>query len=125
MQPQVKVDLSGPFFQGDPSKRFLQNVHEMMVAVGDEGERAVQSVYPVYSGAGREGVHGRAASVSGKPWMATAVISETHVYPWPSGGSMQYRGGKAEAKVGMFKKTAAQLRSSRAVLAANLTKSIE
>lgn len=125
MQPQVKVDLSGPFFQRDPSKTFAENIRHMLEGVAQEGERIASAAYPVYTGAGRSGVKGRVASLSGRKWYSAAVISETHVYDWPGGGSKQYRGGKTEARHHMFGQAASALRSSRAVLAANLTAGIE
>lgn len=121
----VKLDVSGPFFQGDPSKRFLENVRAMMQGVAEEGERAVRSIYPVGpTGHGKGGVIGRVKSLTNKPWYFTAVISETYIYPWPSGAPKEYRGGRTEARHHMFAQVTAQLRASRAVLSANLAKSM-
>lgn len=126
VRPKLEVDLSGPFFRGDPSKTYLSNLQRMLVGIAEEGERTIQSVYPVGpTGQGRAGVRGRVKSLTGRPWLATAVVSQTHVYPWPNGGQAQYRGGKTEAKHHMFRDTARSLRRSRAILNANLTAGIE
>lgn len=123
--PKLTVDLSGPFFQRDPGKTLYANIGRMLEGLAEEGERLVQSRYPVFSGDGKAGVRGRVRSLTGKKWAVTAVISQTHVYPWPSGGAKQYRGGKTEARHHMFRDTARALRRSRAVLSANLTKGLE
>lgn len=126
MSVQTHVELTGPFFEHQPGLTLRGNIRKMMAAVAQEGQRAVQSLYPVGpTGAGRAGVVGRVASLSGKPWMASAVISQSHVYPWPGGGQAQYRGGKSEARHHMFRTVYRDLRSSKAVLAANLTQGIE
>ena len=144
---KAKVDFSGPFFTpaGDASLR--QNIRAMLRAVADEGERAVEARSPRVTGAFIGGIQSRSESGSGKPWALSAVVSATHIYPWhqhvsatisrrESGGrrasrrgenrqQAEYRGGKLEAKFHMFRNVAGQLRRSRAVLAANLTKGIE
>lgn len=126
VQPKLTVDLSGPFFRGDPSRTYLANLQRMLKGIAEEGERTIQSAYPVGpTGDGRRGVRGRVSSLTGRPWLATAVVSQTHVYPWPSSGQAQYRGGKTEARHHMFRDTARSLRSSRAILSANLTAGIE
>lgn len=125
MTVKTHVDLSGPFFRRDPALTMRGNVRRMMAAVAAEGEKAVKANYPVLTGAGRRGVVGRVASLSGKPWLATAVISQTHVYRWPSGGPKQYRGGKTEARHHMWRNAYRDLNRSRAVLRANLTEGLE
>lgn len=122
---EARGTFSGPFFVRDPGKTLYANLRRMLEAIAQEGETAVQARYPVYTGAGQAGVRGRAESLSGKRWATSAVISQTHVYPWPAAGARQYRGGKTEATHHMFRDVARGLRSSRAVLAANLTAGIE
>lgn len=122
---KTHVDLSGPFFQRDPGKTLQQNIRKMLAGVALEGQTAVRANYPVETGRGRAGVVGRVQSLSGKPWMATAVVSQTFAYPWPNGGPKQYRGGKTEARYHMFRSATSDLRHSRAVLGANLTAGIE
>lgn len=125
MQPDLKVTMTGPFFERDPAATFLHNVGKMMEAVAEEGQEGIRPKYPVYTGAGQAGVIGRVKALNGKPWLATAVISEQHVYPWPGGGPKRYRGGKAEASHHMFRDETRALNSSRAVRYANLTEGIE
>jgi hypothetical protein len=123
---RLTVDLSGPFFQRDPKKTVRQNIRRMLEGLASEGEQMVQAQFGghIDTGEGVSGVRGRVSSLNGRPWALTAVISQTHVYDWP-GSSGQYRGGKLERKVGMFRKTASAMRSSRAVLGANLTKGLD
>lgn len=125
MSTQTHVELSGPFFQRDPAETLRGNIRKMMAGIAEEGEKAVKANYPVRTGAGRRGVVGRVASVTGKPWMASAVVSQTHVYRWPNGGAKQYRGGKSEARHHMFRSAYRDLNRSRAVLRANLTEGLE
>lgn len=120
VRAKLSVDLSGPFFQKDPELTVRQNIRKMLMGVALEGERLVQSNFPVYTGAGRQGVRGRVSSLSGKRWALTAVVSQTHVYPWPKGGQKQYRGGKLEAKYHMFRKAASAVRRVRADLTEGL-----
>lgn len=122
---KLSIDLSGPLFTRDPKKTVRQNIRRMLEGLAQEGERTVQSQFPVYTGAGRAGVRGRVASLGGKPWHLNAVVSQTHVYDWPNGGSAQYRGGKLERRIGMFRRTASAMRRSRAVLGANLVRDLE
>ena len=119
------IDLSGPFFQYDPRKRLSENIQTMLEAVAEEGEQDVRAQVAAAGYAGGnfyEGVTGRVRSIGGKHWLRTAVVSQTHVYPWPNGGQKQYRGGKLEARRGVFRKTKSRLNRSRAVNAAELTK---
>jgi hypothetical protein len=125
VRPSVTIDLSGPLFERDPKQLIRANIRRMLQGLAEQGEKAVQSLYPVHTGAGRAGVKGRVASLTGKPWFLSAVVSQTHVYPWPNGGQKKYRGGKTEAKHHMFRRTKTALGRSRAVLGANLTKGLD
>ena len=121
----TSIDLSGPFFRYDPVKTFSANQIDMLEAFAAEGQEDVQTqVAAAGYGGGNfyEGVVGRVKALSGKQWRATAVISQTHVYPWAGGGQKQYRGGKLEARHGFFRKTKSRLGRSRAVNRAELTK---
>jgi hypothetical protein len=123
---KLTVELSGPFFQRDPKRTVRANIRRMLEGLAAEGERLVQSAFAgsIVSGKSQRGVRGRVQSLSGKPWALTAVVSQTDVKPWPGGGSKQYRGGKLEAQRHMFRRTAAAMRRSRAVLSANLTEGL-
>jgi hypothetical protein len=124
-RPKLQVDLSGPLFSRDVKKTVRQNIRRMLEGLAEEGERLARSAWPVLTGAGRDHTEGRVRSLTGKPWFLTAVISAQHVYPWPNGGAKQYRGGKAERRVGMFRRTATAIRRSRAVISANLVEGLE
>lgn len=121
------IELSGPFFTKDVKKTFQANVRAMLEAMAEEGQTDVQSQFTghIDTGEGVSGVKGRVHGLSGKPWEQTMVISQQHIYPWAHGGSKQYRGGRLEAKVHMFRRTATRLRKSRAVNVAELTKGLE
>lgn len=124
MPVDTRISLSGPFFQKDPAKTLEQNIQAMLEAVAREGEQDVtaQAAGHQRTGAFYAGIEGRVRSIRGRHWLATAVVSQSHVYPWPGGGSRQYRGGKLEARYHMFRRTASRLRRSRAVNQAELTK---
>lgn len=121
---RTTIDLSGPFFAYDPVKRYSENVITMLEAFAREGEEDLRAQASPYSDSGAfvGGIEGRVRSLAGKQWRATAVISQTHVYPWKGGGVKQYRGGKHEARHGFFRKTKSRLNRSRAVNKAELTK---
>jgi hypothetical protein len=119
------IVLSGPFFERDPRKTFRQNIRDFMDKVAATGEADVKAHYPVGpTGDGRAGVVGRTSSLAGKRWAVTAVISETHVYPWKNGGPKQYRGGKTEARVHMFRNARSDLLRLRSQMQADLMKGI-
>lgn len=120
----IHIDLTGPLFQRDPGKTIKQNIRRMMQGLAQEGEAAVKSGW-TNSTRGRAGVVGRAHSVKGKPWTLHAVITPEYVYPWKSGGSKQYRGGRNKQRNRAFKATYYRIRSARAVLGANLTRDLE
>lgn len=79
------VKFTGPFFQGDPRKKFAANVVSFMATVAAAGEadvRARTANTPRYSRQQspyhepvQRYVRGRIRSVAGKPWRAYAVIS--------------------------------------------------
>jgi hypothetical protein len=126
VRPAVTIDLSGPLFERDPKQLIRGNIRRMLQGLAEQGEKAVQSLYPIGpTGHGRAGVKGRVASLTGRPWFLTAVVSQTHVYPWPGGGPKKYRGGKTEAKYHMFRRTKTAMSRSRAILSANLVRGLE
>jgi hypothetical protein len=124
-RPKLQVDLTGPLFTRDVKKTVRQNIRRMLQGLVEEGERLAQSIWPVLTGAGRDNTEGRVRSLTGKPWFLTGVVSARHVYPWPNGGAKQYRGGKSEQRVGMFRRTATAMRRSRTVISANLVEGLE
>jgi hypothetical protein len=133
LDAHAKVNVSGPFFEPRADLTLRQNIRRMLQAAADEGEGAVKARSPRRSGAFADGIEGRVKSLTGRPWALTAVLSATHVYPWHNKGARgysgrmqaEYRGGKLEARYRMFRAVTSQLRSSRAVMSANLTKGLE
>jgi hypothetical protein len=79
------INNTGPFFTKDPAKTFRQNIRVMMAAIAAEGEADVKAQLAA-GDAGRQpisllGDHvsghviGRTASLAGRNWQVTAVIS--------------------------------------------------
>lgn len=151
----LSVDLSGPFFERDPGKTLRGNIEQMMAGTAREGERTARESFragegaraPISYGQGRVADHviGRVVSRIGRKWRASAVISVNTLHgfsqrdaraimaagagrhaPTSSAG----RGGHgiakgAEQQDHVMRNLARSLRSSRAILTANLTKGIE
>lgn len=79
------VKFSGPFFQGDPGKKFADNVKGFMAEVAKAGEADVKARMastprltarrPAGDRRTESYVVGRVRSLSGKPWRAYAVVS--------------------------------------------------
>lgn len=79
------IKMTGPFFQGDPGKKFKDNVREFMGALAAEGEKDVRGQLAsgeggrasLRLGLGRVSQHvvGRTKALTGKQWKATAVVS--------------------------------------------------
>jgi hypothetical protein len=123
LDPHAKVTLSGPFFEPRADLTLRQNIRRMMAAVADEGTAAVKDRSPRLTGALVGGIEPK---TSGRTrWALTSAIVATHIYPWPGKPQGRYLGGKAEARYRMFRAVTYQLRASRAVMAANLTKGLE
>lgn len=126
------IDYTGPFFEKDPTKTLRQNVRIMLEAMAREGESDVRAQIPSKSGDTAAGIHGRVKNLEGKPWAVTMVVSQQRVFPWKKRGARgfvgrgeaEYRGGKLEAKLHMFRRTSGRLSRSRAVNMAELTKGL-
>jgi hypothetical protein len=75
----------------------------MLEAVAEEGESDVKAQSESHRLTGRfhDGIKGRVASLGGKHWLRTAVISQTAVYPWANGGAKQYRGRQARGPLSL------------------------
>jgi hypothetical protein len=82
---KTSVSTKGPFFQGDPLKKWADNKREFMERWAEMGAKDVRGRlvagqsgrYPLGMGLGRvsDHVHGRVVSLEGKHWKATAVVS--------------------------------------------------
>ncbi|HXJ66729.1 MAG TPA: hypothetical protein VNN79_23470, partial [Actinomycetota bacterium] len=82
---KTSVSTKGPFFQGDPTKKWADNKRAFMERWAEMGEADVRgrlragqaSRYPLGMGLGRvsDHVRGRVVSLTGKHWKATGVVS--------------------------------------------------
>ena len=125
---KTTIDRTGPFFQHDPAKTFRENEDAMMAAVAEAGEREAKIIASPFrvTGAFQEGIRGRDRRLTGAPFTRpTAVVSQTHIYPWKSAGVRQYRGGKLEASRHIFRLTSKRVGSVRALNQAELLKGLQ
>lgn len=143
MAGEFRVDFSGPFFQHQPGKTLRANIAQMMDALGHEMESDVQGQIasaqgsmPDWTGFAFDHVLGRASSLSGKKWAATAVVSlSTRGLSGPEAvallasgagrhGGQHGRAPGIETRFHPFSRTARSVRNSKALLA-DLAKGIE
>lgn len=136
MAQRVQVELSGPFFERDPGLTLRGNIRKMMAGVAEEGERAVRDALrqgeasraPIRLLGDRLSNHaiGRVTSLTGRQWMASAVISINNSgFSGAEGRSLMAAASTVEGRVHPFSSTYRALRSAKAVLRANLTEGIE
>ncbi len=132
---KYSVDLSGPFFHGNPGDKLGKRIRQMHEGLAQEGQRLVRQGlgvaqsrrYPIGVGGGRVSEHviGRVESLAGKEWRASAVISvNNHGLSAARGISVMAAASSLEGRIHPFRKTALALGRSRAVLTADLTKDI-
>jgi hypothetical protein len=126
------IKRDGPFFTHDPEKTFSGNLEVMLEAFAKEGEADVRAQVAPHSRhhVFEEGVVGRTHRLDGAPFrQPTAVVSQQHVYDWrvhrSTPAEAQYRGGKFEAKYGVFGRTYRRVRSMRAINAAELLRGLQ
>jgi len=86
------LELTGPFFEADPSSTMGKNIQRMLQGLADEGAKAARSEFAGHrrSGDFERGIVGRVGSLKGAPWWKTAVVSQTHVEPWAVRGSRSF-----------------------------------
>lgn len=132
----VTVELSGPFFQRDPGKTLRGNIERMMEGLAGEGERAARDGFrasdggrlPISQLRDHSSAHviGRTVSLAGRQWRATAVVSINNSGFSPvQGVSLMAAAASVEGRIHVMRNLARTLRSSRAVLLADLTKGLE
>lgn len=132
----VTVELSGPFFQRDPGETLRGNIERMMQGLAEEGEKAGRDGFaatqagrlPISQLGDRVSGHvvGRVVSLRGRRWRATAVVSINNFGYTPIQGiSLMAAASSVERRTHVMRNLARSIRSSRAVLNANLTKGIE
>lgn len=136
MRSTADVTFSGPFFQRDPAATFWQNLDKMMEGIADEGERAARE--GLLTGAGSRAlvretgdrvadhVVGRVSAVSGKDWVAAAVVGvNTQGLDATASRSLMAAASYVERRTAAIRRVTRQLNASRAVLRANLTQGLE
>ena len=130
------VSLSGPFFSKDVEKTMMENIHKMMEGIAAEGATAAR-VNLAAGSASRalvrmtgdrvaDHVIGRTVSRAGKQWYTAAVVQVDNKGLDAAGSrSLMAAASRIEGKTHSVRKVATSLRSSRAVLSANLTAGME
>jgi hypothetical protein len=134
----LRVDFKGPFFTRDPVKTYQANVRDLMDKLAAEGERDVKlqmqagqaSRYPLGGGIrpGRVSAHvvGRTVSLKGKQWAQTAVVSvRNQGFTKKQAIKLMAAASWLESSIHPFRRTAARIRRSRALLTADLLKGLD
>lgn len=131
----ITWEVRGPFFQGDAGRKFRENIQAWLEQIAEEGEDVVRAALSAGSGSRAtirripgdrvaEHVHGRVRSLTGKHWLANAVISVNNSgLSAPAGISLMAAASNLEGRLHAFRRTASALRSS--IRRANLTKGLE
>lgn len=125
MTYKTTIKKDGPFFQGDPAKKFQANVEAMMKGYAEAGEADVIGQLrsgeggraEVSHGVGRvsDYVHGRVASLNGKHWHRTAVVSvNNHGLSREQGIALMAAAASLEARFHAFRKAKARLGRAKA-----------
>lgn len=136
MTAGASIDVSGPFFRRDPEKTLMENIHKMMQAFAEEGADAART--GLASGSGNRALirelgdrvadHaiGRTQSLSGREWYVAAVVQVLNKGFSPrQATSLMAAAAEVESETHAIADVARQLRSSRAVIRANLTEGLE
>ena len=125
MRFKTSIDLSGPFFTGDPAKKFQQNVMDLMDVIAEQGEADVAGQMRA-SQAGRKPMRGmnpprvsgwvigRTRALAGKRWRQTAVVSvNNRGLSREDGVRLMAAAAQVERQTGAFRRTAARFRKVR------------
>lgn len=130
------IDTKGPFFTKDVRKTLRANIKDLMNAIAAEGEADV--VAQLRSGEGGRKpmrgiaparvsghVHGRTASLSGKPWQVTAVVSVNNSgFSRKQGITLMAAASKVEGQTHAFRRTTGRLRRSQKANTSELLKGL-
>lgn len=132
-----EISLEGPFFRGNPVRTWRRNIADLMKAVAREGEADVRQQMrqgqagraPVRGGVEpprvADHVRGRAASLSGKRWEVTAIVSVNNRGQSPAGGiALMAAGAEVEDQTGAMKRTRNRMRRALAISRADLLKGL-
>ena len=128
----AQVDFEGDFFKVDPGETMLKNLQKMMEGIAAEGAAAAKANLEAGAG-GRalvratgdrvaDHVIGRTRSLVGKQWVSAAVVQVSNQgMDATTSRSLMAAASRVEGKTRSLRRVATQLRSARAMLAANLT----
>lgn len=126
MSYKTTIKKTGPFFEGDPLKKWDANVQALMAGYAKEGEADVVGQLrsgesgraEVSNGVGRvsDYIHGRVASLGGKRWHRTAVVSVNNhgLLSKQQGIALMAAASLLEARLHAFRKTKGRLARARA-----------
>jgi hypothetical protein len=129
------LTMKGPFFDHDPAKTFMENVHVMMVAIKDEGAKDVQG--QLRQGAGNRApirklgdrvadhVGGELRRAPSGPGFSAVILVINRGMSKAEAISMMAAASFLEGSLHAFRKTQGRILRARAVNQANLTKGIE
>lgn len=133
----LRIELSGPFFERDVKKTFRENARSMLAAMVAEGVIPIRQELNAHRSSKQhphaaDGLRAELHSISGKPWVISAAIHQYTVYPWGDAAKTasstrmqaQYKGGKLEARIHIFRRVYLALRRSRKITQANLVKGL-
>jgi hypothetical protein len=132
----VSVDIHGPFFRADVEKTLFENIEKMMRGLAEEGAKAARFGLMTGSGSralvtgtgGRvaDRVIGRTRSLSGKRWYAAAVVQvDRSGLSGSDATSLMAAASYVESRTKAISRVSRSIRSSRAVLRANLSEGLE
>lgn len=132
---KTTITTKGPFFDHDPAKTFMENVHTMMVALASEGAKDVHGQLrqgqgnraPIRKLSDRVADHvgGELRKAPTGPGFSAVILVINRGLSKPEAISMMAAASFLEGTVHAFRKTQGRILRSRAVNHANLTKGIE
>lgn len=137
MKITTSIDMSGPFFEGDPTKKLHQNLDALKEAMAREGAEDVRTQLRATQGTRApvrrlapthvsDHIIGRTRSLAGKRWVVTAVVGVNNSGFTPKQGkSLMAAARVVEARTHVFRRTTGRLRRLRAINRAELSKGLE
>lgn len=128
----VRIDFSGPFFEGDPAKTFRANIRDFMDVVVEKGEEDVRRQIehnrdrmPHYTGHTAARVRGRTKNLAGRRWATTGVVSmDTREMSRTEAIRTQAAASSIEGRFHPFRRTTAAIKRGRKVAMERLLKGL-
>ncbi len=130
----LRVDFKGPFFEGDPKKKVVQNIADLMVALAAEAERDVVGQMVTSTGTRKRisnnvipprvfaHVIGRPAK---RPYTAAVVSVRNQGLSQKQGIALMAAASRVEGQTHAFRRTAGRIRRARSIIRANLAKGLD